>query len=128
MRLLAACLLAARAQAECDFKDDIQALLEGDASKAAECGAQMGTQQIEVKSSCGGTTVCQFAELVRCIPDANRDCSEFHDACRGVRSEMDVRRPRGRPSPAHTARAVAKMITVISGHVRRARPRPRGGW
>ena len=101
MRLLAACLLAARAQAECDFKDDIQALIEGDGGKAGECGAQIGTQHIEVKSSCDAATVCQFSELVHCITDPNRDCHELHDACRGVRSEMDVRRPRGRPSPAH---------------------------
>ena len=102
MRLLAACLLVvARAQAECDFKDDIQGLIEGDAGKAAECGAQMGTQQIEVKSSCDGTTVCHFAELVRCIPDANRDCNEFHDGCRSVRSEMDVRRPPPLRPPLH---------------------------
>ena len=102
MRVLAACLLVARAQAECDFKDDIQALIEGDGGKAGECGAQIGAQHIEVKSSCDAATVCQFSELVHCITDPSRMCAEFYHDCRSVRSEMDVRRPR-RSAPRSTA-------------------------
>ena len=51
MRLLAACLLAARARAECDFKDDIQALIEGDASKAGEEQSPSSMQQYRMLSA-----------------------------------------------------------------------------
>ena len=102
MRVLAVCLLVPWAQAGCDFFLDIHALIDGDDGKAGECGAQIGTQHIDVTSVRDAAIVCQFSQLVRCITDPNQDCTHLHHDCRSVRSEMDVvgTRALGRTSAA----------------------------